>query len=156
MPAASKAGVAVDVTVQGTRLSLADRVRVVPSLQACGTAGAETPAAELLGTLAETPNTAPTGTAGTSPTATEVTFSLTAAAGRFRVCYCRALGDLCDAGADFYFDAGVIVIGGPDPEQGFSGVGGTKPRNPLHFDIIGGGRKRVSDAFIDKNSASCT
>ena len=29
-----------------------------------------------------------------------------------------------------------------------------KPRNPRHFDGIGGGRKRISDAFIDKNSVS--
>ena len=28
----------------------------------------------------------------------------------------------------------------------------TKPRNPLHLDGIEGGSKRVSDAFMDKNS----
>ena len=30
------------------------------------------------------------------------------------------------------------------------------PRNPLNFSIIESGRKRVSDVFIDKNSATCT
>ena len=34
--------------------------------------------------------------------------------------------------------------------------GQTNPRNPLHFDIIEGGRKRVSDTFIDKDSVSCS
>ena len=35
-------------------------------------------------------------------------------------------------------------------------LGIPKPCDPLHFDIIEGGRKRVSDIFIDKNSVSCT
>ena len=29
------------------------------------------------------------------------------------------------------------------------------PRNPRHFNIIEGGRKRVSTIFMDKNSVSC-
>ena len=31
----------------------------------------------------------------------------------------------------------------------------TNPRNPRHFNIIEGGRKRVSTTFMDKNSVSC-
>ena len=31
-----------------------------------------------------------------------------------------------------------------------------KPRNPRHFDGIGGGRERVLDVFIDKDSVSRT
>ena len=31
-----------------------------------------------------------------------------------------------------------------------------KPRNPRHFDGIKGGRKRVSDVFVGKDSVSCT
>ena len=33
--------------------------------------------------------------------------------------------------------------------------GFTTPRNPRHFDTIGGGRKRVPYILIDKNSVSC-
>ena len=34
-------------------------------------------------------------------------------------------------------------------------AGEAKPRNPRHFEITEGGRKRVLDTFIDKNKVLC-
>ena len=61
--------------------------------------------------------------------------------------------------------AGALEVRGPAPQALACTLGracslvlsGTaKPRNPRHFDGIGGGRKRVSYVFMDKRNVSCT
>ena len=44
--------------------------------------------------------------------------------------------------------------GGADGEPAHRERRAAKPRNPRHFDGIGGGRKRVSTIFMNKNSVS--
>ena len=54
-----------------------------------------------------------------------------------------------------------LQVGEEDPEvrredhRQVADPGEANPRNPRHFKIIEGGRKRVSTTFMDKNSVSC-